>query len=272
MRSKMIIAAFAALLAGSVGFAKESSPPTTYRFFVFNEPKVGQEEAYLRFYDQYHLADVVSVPGFVEGRRYVLNEGQLAPKPTTPPVPRYLTLYTIETTDLNAVKAEIARRIASGETRRSATYDPQASISFTYREIGPQHKSPQPMDDAPGVDGKTSVDYLHFVQTAAVAGREEDYNRWYTDHHLAEMIQTRGFQTSQRLELADPGRSSPPPARYAALFSFHTADDEAVIAAFKAGRRTPSDAADRDATRGYTFRAIGPPLRHRESIAQKSAR
>jgi hypothetical protein len=245
-----------------------------YRFFVLNEPKGGQEDAYLRFYEDYHFADVVSVPGFVEGRRYVLNERQLAPKPTTPRVPRYLTLYMIETADLEAVMAELARRRASGAIRGSTSYDPQASISLIYREIGPQHMSREPLDAAPGVQGKRPADYLHFVQTAAVAGREGEYNRWYTDYHLAEMIQTLGFRTSQRLELANPGRSASPPARYGALFTFHTADDEAVIAAFNAGaaRRTPSDAADRQATRGYTFWAIGPPLGHQEALAQVASR
>lgn len=263
-----------AFLMGASGVAQEGGGPQTYRFFVLNEPLDGQEAAYLRFYEDFHLADVVSIPGFVEGRRYILNDRQLAPKPTTPSIPRYLTLYTIRTQDLGAVKAEIARRIATGETRRSTTYDPAASQSYTYREIGPQHVSAQPFDEAPGPDGNRSADFLHFVQTAAVAGREEEYDRWYTDFHLAEMIRTRGFRSSQRLELADPGRTIPPPAKFAAVFTFHTGDDAAVIAAFKEGAkvRTPSEAADRDATRGYTFRAIGAPLTHREAIEKKRMR
>jgi hypothetical protein len=271
----LVVAALAALFGGpGLAAPDDAEPAATYRFFVLNEPHAGQEDAYLRFYDEYHLADVVSIPGFVEGRRYILNDHQLAPKPGTPAVPRYLTLYTIRTADLDAVKAEIARRLATGETRRSATYDPQASVSFTYREIGPLHRSAQPDDTAPGRAGAAPADYLHFVQTVARPGHERAYDRWYVEHHLSEMIQTRGFRTAQRLELADGGRGSPPRARYAALFGFRTADDEAVIAAFRAGaaRRTPSDAADREATRGYTFRAIGPALTHEDALARRRAR
>ena len=98
--------------------AAPKSGAETYYLLVFNQPVAGQEAEYNDWYDHQHAPDVVSVPGFVSARRYVLAEDQL--RPPTLIKPRYVVIYKIVTTDLTAVYAEVGRRIRSGETRMTA--------------------------------------------------------------------------------------------------------------------------------------------------------
>jgi hypothetical protein len=71
-----------------------------------------------------------------------------------------------------------------------------------------------------------------------------------------------GFTRAQRMELARPTTASIPPTKYLALYWARTSDPVAVQKAATLGQAafTTSPAFDRQATRGYTFRAIGPQL------------
>jgi hypothetical protein len=64
------------------------------------------------------------------------------------------------------------------------------------------------------------------------------------------------------MELARPTTASIPATKYLALYWARTADPVAVqkAATLAQSAFTTSPAFDRPATRGYTFRAIGPPL------------
>ena len=42
---------------------------------------------------------------------------------------------------------------------------------------------------------------LYMVRSNPVEGKEEEFNRWYSDVHLPEVLQIEGFQTAQRFRL-----------------------------------------------------------------------
>jgi hypothetical protein len=46
--------------------------------------------------------------------------------------------------------------------------------------------------------------YIQTVVTAPVVGREDEFNRWYDDTHLPEMLQVPGFVAGRRYTLAGP--------------------------------------------------------------------
>jgi hypothetical protein len=64
-----------------------------YTYVVFTEPTEGREDVYNEWYDNTHLADVLSVPGFISARRFRVwgKMGALTW--------RYLALYEMETDD-----------------------------------------------------------------------------------------------------------------------------------------------------------------------------
>ena len=101
--------------------------------------------------------------------------------------------------------------------------------------------------------------YYQVVFTAMVDGKEAEFNTFYDQHHAPELAAIPGFVSAQRMILARPSTASIPATKYLALFKVETSDLAAVKqAATKPG--TSSPAFDTKATRGYTFRAIGPVI------------
>jgi hypothetical protein len=69
---------------------------------------------------------------------------------------------------------------------------------------------------------------LLLVFSNPVDGREDEYNDWYTNHHLDEILEIEGFRRAQRFRLADAemNRDTPEtPYRYLALYEV---DDDAL--------------------------------------------
>src|SRR6202040_2492874 len=92
-----------------------SAAAETYYYFVFSNPTAGYEEEYNKWYDHQHAQDVVAVPGFVTAQRFVKNDLPLY-RMVDLQVPKYLVMYKIVTDDVNAVFAEVSRRLKTGET------------------------------------------------------------------------------------------------------------------------------------------------------------
>jgi hypothetical protein len=70
------------------------------------------------------------------------------------------------------------------------------------------------------------------VVSSPVPGREEEYNRWYTEQHLADVLRAPGFTSAQRFKLAAQGPSGMPGA-YLAIYEYETnSADEDLTQAF----------------------------------------
>lgn len=101
---------------------------------------------------------------------------------------------------------------------------------------------------------------LYIVQTNPVAGRDDEFNDWYTRRHLPDMMTVHGFAGAQ-LFAASPILRSPgmPPYRYSHLAIYEITGDprlafDALARAKDAGMATsPAIAADRAA---YLFEPI----------------
>src|SRR5215467_8299922 len=103
------------LLAPLVAARAHAATPQTYYFYVFSNPVPGHEDEYNKWYDQQHAADVVSIPGFVSAQRYVKSDTPFF-RVVDVQMPKYLIIYKIVTTDVEAVFAEVERRLKTGET------------------------------------------------------------------------------------------------------------------------------------------------------------
>src|SRR5882724_1263660 len=82
----------------------------TYYFLVFSNPVAGHEDEYNKWYDHQHAQDVVAIPGFMTAQRFVKTELPLY-RMVDLQVPKYLIVYKIVTDDVNAVFAEVSRRL-----------------------------------------------------------------------------------------------------------------------------------------------------------------
>lgn len=247
------------LLAAIVATRAHAATPQTYYFYVFSNPVSGHEDEYNNWYDQRHAADVVSIPGFVSAQRYVKSDTPFF-RVADVQVPKYLIIYKIVTADVEAVFTEVERRLKTGETYMSPAYDRKTSQNYVYKPVGPELKGPG--GEPPGAKPGPKEEYIQLVFSAMVEDKEAEFNAFYDQHHAPEVVAIPGFIRAQRMELARATTASIRPTKYLALYGARTSDPLAVQKAATVAQRsfTTSPAFDRQATRGYTFRAIGPQL------------
>jgi hypothetical protein len=223
-----------------------------YDYLVFSNAVAGKEDEYNRWYDTQHAPDVVAVPGFVTAQRMVASDVQL--RKTTPPT-KYLVVYQIVTNDLAAVNREVARRIQTGQTVMSASFDGTAAApNGIFRAKGPvlEHRGWTPGAS----EGST---YYQLVFVNPVPGRDREFNAWYEQQHLPEMVSMPGFATGQRLQLVDaePGgtRST---FQYLVMYKIVTGDLPSVFETFRERSATMVTSPAFGDSVAYTFKTIGP--------------
>lgn len=90
--------------------------------------------------------------------------------------------------------------------------------------------------------------YMMVVQSAAVEGRDDEYNAWYDREHRHEILAIPGVIACRRFE-ATPIAMGQPGARYIALYEIETDDPGQLMAEMAArsadGRITSSSLIDR---------------------------
>jgi hypothetical protein len=63
---------------------------------------------------------------------------------------------------------------------------------------------------------------LLVVLTDAVEGQEDEYNEWYTDRHLDDVLAAAGFEAAQRFRFVPSKLSRRPSAQYLAIYEVDT--------------------------------------------------
>jgi hypothetical protein len=95
-----------------------------------------------------------------------------------------------------------------------------------------------------------------------VPGKEDDYNRWYDEEHLAEILAVRGFIATSRFRLDGAQLDGQPecPHRYLAIYEYEGDAEEAMRLLgdeLASGRMKLPDCIAAEETRGWAFSAIG---------------
>ena len=70
--------------------------------------------------------------------------------------------------------------------------------------------------------------YTLVVFTNPVDGREDDYNQWYDNQHLPDVMSAGGFDRAERLRLTDIATPNEGQHRYLALYQVETDDPESA--------------------------------------------
>ncbi|WP_329251680.1 hypothetical protein OG223_22925 [Streptomyces sp. NBC_01478] len=106
----------------------------THILMVHTRPAPGQEAAYHHWYDDFHLDEVLQVPGFVAARRLRLLP---EPEPDGPPLGpgSHLALFTVESDDIDATR-ELFRQ-ARKSMEIPSCLDPSSVALSWWRALGP---------------------------------------------------------------------------------------------------------------------------------------
>lgn len=106
--------------------------------------------------------------------------------------------------------------------------------------------------------------YKLVVMTKPVEGREQEYNDWYQNVHLRDVVAIPGYQSAQRYRLLRsvvPGADRLP---YLAIYEIETDDVDAAVRELSeragAGGMVISGAMSRDIF-AAVFEELGPPVR-----------
>jgi hypothetical protein len=65
--------------------------------------------------------------------------------------------------------------------------------------------------------------YVLMVVTSPVEGKDEEYNRWYNEQHLRDVLSCDGFTGGERFELTVPVMGQFP-GKYVALYEMESDD------------------------------------------------
>jgi len=102
--------------------------PQRYLQVVMTAPHPGTEAEFNEWYDTVHVPEVLTMPGFLSGRRLELIDSD----PSSGP--RYLAVYEIESDDIEETLATIARTAPS--RTKSPAIDVDRSVVRMYRVLG----------------------------------------------------------------------------------------------------------------------------------------
>lgn len=89
----------------------------------------------------------------------------------------------------------------------------------------------------------------------AKEGRDDEFNRWYEEVHLNDILAVPGFVAARRFEAADAQMTGAPKHRYMTLYEIETEDIGAAIRALGAasGGMDLSDAMEMNGAQNVVY-------------------
>lgn len=93
----------------------------------------GTDEHFNHWYENFHIRDIMSNPGFVSAQRYRLADEQ---RGTKRPEHRYLTIYELETDDLPAMYEQMKVRMRNVDRSSTMLGGLNLSFSFIFTPMG----------------------------------------------------------------------------------------------------------------------------------------
>lgn len=105
-------------------------------------------------------------------------------------------------------------------------------------------------------------EYTYVVRSNPVPGREEEYNRWYSERHLADVMAVPGFVSARRFKIVDPKAEGAPAQAYMALYNMRTDNPLALVDQLRelveSGKMEMSEALSQDDLVTILYEAITP--------------
>jgi hypothetical protein len=117
--------------------------------------------------------------------------------------------------------------------------------------------------------------YYMIIFTNPAPGQEDEYNKWYDAHHATDVVANPGFVSAQRLVSSElQVQDVKTPRQYGIVYTIVTDDLLAVhnenTRRLKAGIIPVEPVLDLPSTISYTYKAIAPPIEHKDSAGAAS--
>lgn len=107
---------------------------------------------------------------------------------------------------------------------------------------------------------------LHYYVALSdpVDGREEEYNDWYQNRHIPDILDVPGFVSARRFGAVDAGDGAPQRRRHMVIYEIEADDPATVLAALRARRGTDrlimSEAFDAKSLFAQVYAPIGEAI------------
>lgn len=106
--------------------------------------------------------------------------------------------------------------------------------------------------------------YTMTVLSNALPGRDDEFNKWFDNNHIHEMIALDEVKSAQRFMIAPSAPDTASPHKYLAVYDIETDDlvrlNARIGEEMAAGRMTTSDATDTSSVVITYFVAMGGKL------------
>ncbi len=114
--------------------------------------------------------------------------------------------------------------------------------------------------------------FISIALTNAAEGREDEYNEWYEQQHVFDVLQVPGIQSAQRFRISDQSRQKLG-YRYMAVYEVETDNIENIHRAI--AERAGTDAMPRSDAIGadrmfLDYEVISPRITAEEAAAKRS--
>lgn len=215
---------------------------------VLQTPKQGRESDHLNWYISTHLPDVCAISGVVGGAFAAADGGGPASQWSN------AALYWLHR-DPTEFLTELFDRTAAGMMELSDTLDPEHMMMAIAEALTPRKVS-EITRESPDLDRQ-----YYLMLTNATYGQDEQFNAWYSDVHLEDVLKVPGFVAAQRFRLIDSPALKSYPYRYLAIYEIQGRPPEEALgdlnARAGAGQMIVSPALDTSALYASVFHVQG---------------
>ena len=211
-------------------------------FLVYTDIDPKYEEEFNAWYNTEHLPDLLRLPGFLDGARYVAEKGG----------PKYLAVY--ELTSAEALKSAEFQKVRANPTPWSRRVSPTAIGKNVARILGQQLFPASVEMPERGMASALQIGRMSVPESA-----DPEWNAWYNGEYIPGYRQVSGVIYARRYRVIE-GET-----RYATVYEFeHTKVSES--AEWNRQRETSSPRSGR--MRDIMTHATGSPGVYRRIYAQ----
>jgi hypothetical protein len=180
---------------------------------TMTNPLPGREDEYRDWYANTHIVEMVGAPSVLNAKLHTVTDAR------TPTKWRHCALYELKGDPQEAMNQVFEYGKAGNMTPSTAGDTPSRLLAIA-----------TPIADRVGDRPADPDNHLFVVLTNPTAGMEEEYNRWYNDQHVPDVVAIDGFVGVQRFKLSPPPGA---PAPYWGYVAFYEIDRDKVAEAFK---------------------------------------
>ena len=169
-------------------------PKNKALLFVKLDPPVKEEGNFNNWYNNTHIPDRLSLPGFLSARRFTRITG-IPEEYAISPEAEYLALYDL--ISINVLKGKPYQELRGKETKLSPDSFETRIFKLprfargVYEQIYPEE----------GVYSIPQTEFVFVVGHEVPRNRHQEFNVWYNTEHIPALLSVPGFQNVRRFRL-----------------------------------------------------------------------